>query len=137
MAADSRATESALGWISKCQKLFRKELTRGRGSVVIGFAGDSAPGLVFLDWYGSDTPPPESLLTGEADFTALVLSKAGLYEYDKWCRGEKVYDRFYAAGSGAPAALGAMHMGANARAAVRIACKVDPNSGGKIVTMAR
>ena len=132
MAADSRVTvETEAGGIRhfRCEKLFRK------GAAIIGTAGESAPGLVFLDWYGSQKAPPQKLIDGDADFTVLVLTPRGLFEFDKWCRGEKILEKFYAIGSGAKAALGAMHMGADARKAVQIACKVDTLSSTPIVTM--
>lgn len=137
LAADSRTsiqTEAGGSRFFKCEKLYR--VLRGGVLNIVGLAGESASGLVFLDWYQSgDKETPEKLITGEADFTALVLNRSGLFEFDKWCRGEKILGRFYAVGSGAKAALGALHMGANARTAVRIACKVDPYSAGPIVTM--
>lgn len=139
MAADSRVTvETEAGGIRhfKCEKLYRKTCY-GKEDVIIGLAGESGPGLVFLDWFGTvgDSTPPSVLIDGEGDFTALVLRKSGLYEYDKWCRGEKVMGRFYAVGSGAKAALGALHMGASAKRAVQVACKVDTYSAGPIVQM--
>lgn len=137
MAADSRCTmssEAGGSRVSKCDKLYRKT-TSDKEDVIIGLAGESGPGLVFLDWFGTGKDIPASLLEGEGDFTALVLSKKGLFEYDKWCRGERVKGRFYAVGSGAKAALGALYMGANAKAAVKIACKIDPYTAGPVVAM--
>lgn len=137
LAADSRATytsEAGGARVFLCDKLYRRK------NCIIGLAGETGPGLVFLDWFG-DGPhaptkePPSQLIDGDGDFAALVLSKSGLYEYDKWCRGEKVRGRFYAIGSGAKAAMGALHMGANARQAVAVACKVDPYSAKPIVSM--
>jgi len=132
MAADSRVTydsEAAGSRFFRTEKLFRK------GKDIIGLAGESEPGLIFLDWYGSNKAPPDALVDGGADFTALVLTRKGLFEYGKYCRGERVLEPFYAIGSGCKAALGAMHMGADAARAIRIACKVDTYSGTPIVVM--
>lgn len=132
MAADSRVThDSEAGGT----RLFRTEKVFRKGKVLIGLAGESEPGLIFLDWYGTGKEPPSILIAGDADFTALVLTRRGLYEYGKYCRPEKVLEPFYAIGSGCKAALGAMHMGANAQTAVRIACKIDPYSAPPIVVM--
>lgn len=128
MAADSRATYDD-DRVVRTEKLFRK------GKAIIGLAGESEPGLIFLDWYGSGKEPPRILLDGNADFTALVLTRKGLFEYGKYCREERVHEDFHAAGSGAKVALGAMHMGADAKRAVQIAMKVDPFTGGPVVTM--
>ena len=46
-------------------------------------------------------------------------------------------DHFYAYGSGATAALGAMHMGATAQQAVRIAAKVDPATNSRLMVFKR
>jgi ATP-dependent protease HslVU (ClpYQ) peptidase subunit len=137
MAADSRVTvqtEEGGSRVFRCEKLYPIRLERK--PAVVGVAGGSFDGLAFLDWLVSgSTEPPDRLLDGEADFTALVLTQHGLFEYDKWCRPERVLERFYAVGSGTKAALGAMHMGATAHRAVSIACKIDPYSAPPIVTM--
>lgn len=132
MAADSRITEDSEAGgtrLGKCEKLYRK------ADAIIGLAGESEPGLVFLDWYGSGKEAPEILVHGEADFSALVLTDKGLFSYGRWCRGEKVLNKFWAIGSGAKAALAAMECGAGAVEAVRIACKVDPYSAPPIRAM--
>lgn len=128
MAADSRATYED-DRITKVDKLFRK------GKAIIGLAGESEPGLVFLDWYGTGKEPPSCLIDGDADFTALVLTRKGLFEYGKYCRPERVLDDFHAIGSGAKGAMCAMHAGADAKRAVQIVAKVDAGTGGPITTM--
>lgn len=142
MAADSRETldtDAGGHRMFICEKLFRKRVKQGRRwrEVIIGTAGESSPGMVFVDWYGSGKPLPHTpLIDGEADFTCLVLSSDGLFEFDKYCRGVRVvHPNFYAAGSGSMAAMGAMYAGASARRAVAIACKVNPECGLPVVTM--
>jgi len=63
-----------------------------------------------------------------------VLTPQGLFEYDVYCRAEEVLDDFYAIGSGAKVALGAMACGKSAIEAVRIAARYDPYTGGRIVS---
>lgn len=141
IAADSRTTvhtEEGGSRFFRCEKLYPVSNGRGRITDILATAGESSSSLVFVDWYrnGAVTKDkPGELIEGDADFTVLVLRRSGLYEYDKWCRGEKILDRFYSIGSGSKAALGAMHAGANALTACRIACKVDPYSALPIVTM--
>lgn len=137
LAADSQVTQDSEAGGSrkfKCEKLYRKTTSKG-AEAIIALAGESTPGLVFLDWYGTDRKPSRLLIESGADFTALVLRRDGLWEYDCWCRGERVADAFYAIGSGAKAALGAMHMGATAAEACEIATRIDPYSSPPIVTM--
>lgn len=138
LAADSQYTHSSpedkSGGSDRkqvTQKLFRKKV-RGR-YVILATAGDGAPGMVFVDWYGKKGKPPAELR--EADISILVWDGATLTEFDGWCRGEVIIEPFYAIGSGAKAALGAMHMGATAYQAVCIAAKIDPYTGGAVTTM--
>lgn len=141
IAADSRETisgEQGGDRFFHCEKLFRKNFTRGRKKheAIIATAGETSPGMVFVDWYGSGKPAPDLFIEGEADFTCLVLTTEGLREYDKYCRGiEVVHPEFYAVGSGSMAAMAAMYAGASARRAVEIACLVSPGSGPPVVTM--
>jgi hypothetical protein len=142
LAADSQTTtETEAGGIRKfgCEKLFHfKSTARHEHECIIATAGENAPGLIFLDWYARAPPkrkPPSQLVDGDADFTCLVLTKAGLFEYDKYCRGEQIKEQFYAIGCGAKAALGAMHRGASAAEACEITCLIDPLCALPIVTM--
>jgi hypothetical protein len=124
MAADTRVTHDSEGGgvrVTRCVKLLRCR------DAIIGLSGESEPGLVFLDWYRSaKAAPPSVFIEGEADFTALVMTAKGVFEYGKYCRPEKILDKFWAIGSGAKAALGAMHAGVGAERAVEIACLIDP-----------
>lgn len=138
IAADSRTTLETEGGGARmflCEKLFRKTSGITGETVIIATAGESSPGMVFVDWFGSGKDAPDNFIIGEADFTCLVLQKDGLWEYDAWCRGVKILDEFYAIGSGAKAALGALHMGASAVKAVEVACKIDHYSGPPVVSM--
>lgn len=140
ICADSRTTiqtEEGGARVFRCEKLYRC-FEGSPKEAILATAGESFSSLVFVDWYKSETRPIEvidRLINGEADFTVLALTRDGLYEYDKWGRGEKILDKFYAVGSGSKAALGAMHMGASAEQAVRIACKIDPYSAPPITVM--
>lgn len=138
LAADSRVTvESEAGGIRyfRCEKLYR------RGDAVIATAGDTGSNA-FVEWYAEGAKKserPEILVHGDADFTCLVLTRQGLFEFNKWCTPERVImprsAPFYAIGCGAKAALGAMHMGASAVTACRVACRVDPLCDPPIVSM--
>lgn len=138
IAADSRETwESEAGGttIGNCEKLFRKRV--GKRDVVIGTAGGSYLGMIFVDWYGSTGEAPIVLRDAhlEEDFDVLILDRGKVYTANHLCRPILVVDPFIAIGSGRKAALAAMHCGRSAREAVSIACKVDPFSAPPIVTM--
>lgn len=140
MAADSCETieeESAGDHVRKCAKLFRYD------GYLIGLQGESTPGMVFLNWFtgfkgmpGVHTKRPDELVDSDADFTALVVTPRGqVFEFDRWCIATRRYGGFHAVGSGVKAALGALHMGASAPAAVRIAAKIDPYTRGPVHVM--
>lgn len=107
MASDSRATyESEAGGhrVGPCTKLYR------RAGAIIGTAGEVAPALAFLAWYGKTVAKaPEFLRKGEGDFTAMVLRTDGaVLLYEGSCYAEPYPGEFWAIGSGAKAALGAL-----------------------------
>lgn len=135
LAADTRGTDDDYHpGIYRCNKLFRVN------GDVVATAGDDTEGMIFVDWYGSKKlgkrpKPPSRLVDGEADFLCLVLTKDGVFWYDKWCRANPVQDEFYAVGSGAPYAMGAMAHGAGALEAVETAKRWDPYTGGEVETM--
>jgi len=135
IAADSRVTtsdESAGDYAGKCVKLLRV------GDNIVALQGDSSPGMAWLHWFGEgmkDDTLRDQIRTSEADFTAVVLNKRGLWTWDSWLIPERVTARFYAVGSGTKAALGALHMGASAVQAVRVACKIDPWSAPPVISM--
>jgi hypothetical protein len=140
IAADSRETHgSDDGGSLKmvCAKLFRKRVGEGRKAhdVIIATAGESSPGMLFVDWYGSGREIPKMLQLAIADFVCLVLTPTGLYEADGYCHLVKRDDTQYAIGSGAKEALAAMYCGKSAAEAVRIAARIDPYTGGRIVSM--
>jgi hypothetical protein len=149
LAADScvtYSTEEGGSRRANCVKLFRKfvalQLAGQRGveiqDVLIAVAGESGPGLVFVDAIFDarhDVDATRELFTNaSADFTALVLTRNGLFEYDAWYRAEQVLEKYWAVGSGCKVALGAMWGGANAKESVEAAIQWDANTRGPIVS---
>ena len=64
----------------------------------------------------------------------MLLSPTGkIYTNENGSDCMVVSDPFYALGTGAQAALAVMYMGGTPREAVRIAAKIDPNTGGRAV----
>lgn len=99
-----------------------------KGSIV-GVAGTYANCMDFVRWWKGGTQ-------GEApdmeDVDALVLTADGrILCFNHHRSFFEINDRFSAIGSGAHAALGAMHAGADPAEAITIASKVDPNTGSK------
>lgn len=145
LAADSCETvegEDSGTYKGLCLKIFCV------GAFRVALQGDSSPGMVWLAWFRSvaektvnnqyilwPTPPEmvDRFLDHGADFTAVVLCpNKRLFIYDEWGLPIEVSEPFYAVGSGAKAARGAMAAGAGAVAAVEAACVVDPYTSGPV-----
>lgn len=141
LAADSRETsgcEDSGQLAATCEKLFRV------GPFVVALQGDTTPGMAWLRWFRKrydvvsptrvvpaleETPPEmvERFLGNGADFTAVVMKPSGdLFIYDEWGFPQRIAAPYYAVGSGAKVAYGAMFNGASATAAVEAACAHDP-----------
>lgn len=138
IASDSRATWD--DWSqSRCIKLYRakSKVDPVKGDVIVATAGHSAASLLFLDWLeiGGEPRLHERGVDENTEFECLVVHKSGVWVADRLCRLEKLEEDFWAAGSGRQAALGAMHAGKGAMDAVRIATRIDPFSGGRVVSM--
>lgn len=127
MASDSRI--SHLDSFFKSPKIF--ELAGGE---LIGIAGDITDGVKFAQWYSSGCDKEDEPEFGPEGFDALVLDKSG--KLTIWARdliGLEVQEPFYSIGSGAKAALGALHMGATPAQAVLVAAKIDSNTDSNVV----
>jgi len=134
MAADSCVTmsdDAAGDYKGHCVKLL--ECCYG----ICALQGESTPGMAFWHWWRTgmrDEALADRIRASQADFAALTLTPEGLFVWDHWLLPEQVEDEFYALGSGTKAALGALHMGATAVEAVRIACLIDPYTALPIVS---
>lgn len=129
--------------VGECSRLVACKVFRLRGALV-ATSGDAASGEIFMRWYASgerqdDAKAVTRLMTRDEDFMfdALVLRADGLWHYD--CPfPTRVENKYYAIGSGAPAALAAIETMRRLRKtvdpvlAVKIACEVDPNSRGPV-----
>lgn len=124
LAADSRG--SCSGWIQpgKETKLFR--LSDGRAA---GVTGQWAVARKLLSWVESDQS------TDQPDGDARVIAVGKKIEVFEDGHSYIENAKFMAWGSGMPPALGALHAGASAVEAVRIASLVDPSTGGKVISM--
>ncbi len=109
------------------------------GSLATG-CGSSAIIATYLKWLEDRSTPRPSLMSvvdKEDGATVFVVRKDGRIERHE-PDGIEVEPEdlpFFSCGSGAMAALAAMHMGAGSKRAVEIACLCDVYSGGRIITM--
>lgn len=128
LAADSLVTLGSTKVHGSYQKI------RRIGDYLIGTAGSVADCQAFVVWLkeGDDTLPPP-----KGEYGALVVGPQGkVREIENGSvlpspRGAK----FFALGSGGPFALAAMYAGATAAEAVKIAAKIDTNTGLPVKTL--
>ena len=123
MAADSWATDA--NGIASVTKIWRF------GDGVLGFAGTFAQGYQFVRWLECKRGDPPDI-EGSA---FLFIDGKQIWCYDGCPDPYPLDDKFAAIGSGGMAAMACMHLGCAPDQAVRVAAKVDPNTGGKIKTM--
>lgn len=129
MAADCQGTSGTIR--SRVDKMFMIG-----DSAIIGVAGTLSECMVFYHWVtdvllnDAEEDPPKM-----EEVEAVILSRKGVYHYAASVMPVRVKDQFFAIGSGAEVALGAMSMGADAKKAVQIASKWDVHTGGRIATM--
>lgn len=117
MAADTCMTDS---FVTCGIKLYKKK------GHIIGFCGDVEQALVFVDWFFDQKKNRRPDLAAEQGWEALVMNKTGVYTWGRSLRPIEISEDFYAIGSGAALAMGAMEHGASAAEAVAIACRRDP-----------
>ena len=134
LASDSQETD---GYNKrKCgPKIIKREIAdseTGKQAILLGATGNSYAGAVAMDWYGTNQPPPQF---HDDDFELIIVDRSGVYTMDRYCRPIRTQEKFTAVGSGAAVALGAMYAGATAEEAVKIACKVDNYTSGKVITL--
>jgi ATP-dependent protease HslVU (ClpYQ) peptidase subunit len=105
--------------------LIDSKIVRVRNEL-IGMTGLREGSILFVEWYKGDRKQrPEFKI----DFSVLILNEKGIFLYHEHFVCIKVKHVFYALGTGAEVALGAMHAGASPKEAVEIACKVNIKTG--------
>lgn len=128
LAADSLVTLGGTKVHGSYQKI------RRIGDYLIGTAGSVAACQAFVEWLksGDDAHAPP-----KGEYGALIVDPRGrVREIENGSvlpapRGAK----FFALGSGGPFALAAMYAGASATEAVKIAAKIDTNTGLPVKTL--
>jgi ATP-dependent protease HslVU (ClpYQ) peptidase subunit len=107
-----------------------KKLKRLDNGDVAAWTGELGSAMRLLRWFenGEEGEQPG----GEARL--IVFGKDGIrvFEQGGWFAEDA---DFMAWGSGFQVALGALHVGASARAAVEAATKVDAHTGGVVITI--
>ena len=128
LAADTQAENC--GWVIPGGA---RKIRRINSDTAAAICGDWALFEPWLHWQCGDDDKPFDL----GENTRIILANAAegvtVYEGRGWFKFD---GPFGAWGSGWPAAVAAMHMGADAKRAVEIAALCDPSTGGDVQVMA-
>lgn len=133
MAADRKVTDE--NGLRTARKIVRV------GDAIVGCAGTCSLTIAFLAYLevmatcDHDEVAEKPRVGKDDSLSALILTPLGLFVCDESFEIEEILDDFYAVGTGAKAALAAMHLGCSPIEAVEIACRVDPDTGGPIDVM--
>lgn len=124
IAADSRGVSDFIlqGNINKVFRL--------KDGSIAAFAGHSLCYSAAIEWLNGGEKPNFK----DAEFYALILDSDGVWYVDDNYHKERM-PAPYAIGSGCKFAMAAMLAGASPKEAVRIASKLDENTGGRIRVM--
>jgi ATP-dependent protease HslVU (ClpYQ) peptidase subunit len=125
LAGDGRITTGDMIDTNSHRKVHR--LRDGR---LMGWAGGVEDGERMRRALNKDQEPPKDL-----DLTCLLIERDGSVHLWEKAIFVKQKDTYFAIGSGAGYALGAMDAGASAAQAVAIGIKRDTSSGGKVKTV--
>lgn len=136
MVSENQATTNSGEMMAPCTKLFWCDGGPHDGDI-IGMTGHEGPSLFFVEWW-METEGRDCLsISNDAildinhdleDFECILLSKGRILVVDRFFIPYEIDLPFYAGGSGAQYAMGAMAMGSTAEEAVNIACRFDPSS---------
>lgn len=127
IAADSQATD--VNEVCKVRKLFKCR------DEIVSICGDAIAAMKFVEWRKAGAQEDDKPKFGASDdFLSLVVTSNGVALWDKRMTPLPIKDRFSALGSGSGIALGAMHMGASAREAIKAAIRWDAFTGGRVIS---
>lgn len=104
---------------------------------IIAGAGSVVDVHKLVDWFVNGGDLPKFTLYGDEkpDAALLAINAAGEVWYaDHWGQKKMISEPFWAIGSGAQAAMGAMHRSCDAATAVFIASKVDIHTNSNVET---
>lgn len=111
----------------RAKKVFR---VRDRvGVELIGGAGDSWDCVAYANWRMGGRRAARPCMR---DFIAILVRRRGAVLIDDRFMEHPISTPFFAIGSGADYAIGAMAAGLSAREAVLVAARFDPKTGGGV-----
>ena len=128
LAADTMALSGIL------RQYVPQKICRLPDGSLIGHAGGTETALIVIQWFrdGERQEVKPKFEGDEWPRIILLRSDGSCWEYEKHLVPMRIYEQFWAIGSGRELAIGAMAQGASARGAVEIAMRWDTGSGGEV-----
>jgi ATP-dependent protease HslVU (ClpYQ) peptidase subunit len=124
MAADTRITGVPM---FQMEKIFRV------GQSLYGISGSPEQCLKFIEWRRQ--PDQKPTFQTNLNFTVLEINPTGIFFWNEEMQPLPVPGDFYAVGSGANFALGALSMGASLKKSIAIAARWDEGTGHEVQSM--
>lgn len=129
LAADSQCTTGGL----KCRAV---KIVKSPSGFLAAGTGDLNSILPWLRWVRRGLRPEEQPESLNSKSTIVIVDPRGrAHTFEGAAVRTPLLEKFWAFGSGAELALGAMAMGADARTAVKVACKFDVYTSGRVVVL--
>lgn len=125
LAADTKITGSSMSF-------YGPKMVRLKDGGMVACAGDAAAMTAFLEWMAGGQKGKRPAVK---DLDAILVKGDGtVWSITAHWPPVRI-SGYVAAGTGAQAALAGLEMGLDARSAVELACRIDPDSGGTVETM--
>lgn len=124
MASDSLITTS------QTRTDYIKKVATNKKGWIGGACGDYMALVHYLEWIENGCK--KKFVASDKEFSALLMSPDGKLHFLDETRKTELTNSFYAIGSGADIALGAMQFGANAVEAVKVAIALNIHCGGDV-----
>jgi len=139
MACDLQGTmgqQQKMKMDTKIHRIPASELIYPDGEFILGLAGQADVCIELADFFKYPETYARAPRIRQGDIIGLILTeKKQLFMFTHPSKWLAVKDPFYAIGSGALTALGALHAGSDPLTAVKAASKVDPFTGMGFKTM--
>jgi ATP-dependent protease HslVU (ClpYQ) peptidase subunit len=128
LAADSQSTTGNIrGHATK--------IAKNKAGFLVAGSGSYAVVKVWINWVLAGMPAESQPTNADESSIIIVDPRGHATLFAEIAVAQPMPRKQWALGSGGDLAMGAMAAGADARTAVKIACKLDVYSGGRIVVL--
>jgi hypothetical protein len=115
----------------------RVKVCKARDGRLIGAAGKSSYCDAFRKWAMTEKGRPPKMETDSCGIIIGTDGKVRIFDSDEGAGCYELSPPYFAVGSGQDYAMGAMHYGAGAEAAIRAAIAHDKGTNGEVLVLRR